>query len=55
MIWFLFIGDLLVMLFMMAVAVWVFWRSPDSVIDHAGRIPLDDEAAARPPTAAGEN
>lgn len=46
MTWFLFAGDMLVMLFMAAVAVWVFWRSPDSAVDRAGRIPLEDEADA---------
>lgn len=49
MTWFLFAGDMLVMLFMTALAVWVFWRSPDSAIDRAGRIPLDDEADADVP------
>ena len=44
MTWFLFAGDMLVMLFMAALAVWVFWRSPDSVMDRAGSIPLADEA-----------
>lgn len=45
MTWFLFAGDMLVMLFMAALAVWVFWRSPDSAMDRAGSIPLADEAA----------
>ena len=44
MTWFLFAGDMLVMLFMAALAVWVFWRSPDSAMDRAGSIPLADEA-----------
>ncbi len=46
MMWFLFAGDMLVMLFLAAVVVWVFWRSPDSAIDRAGRIPLEDEVGA---------
>ena len=46
MMWFLFAGDMLVMLFLAAVVVWVFWRSPDSAIDRAGCIPLEDEAGA---------
>ena len=46
MTWFLFAGDMLVMLFMAALAVWVFWRSPDSAIDRAGSIPLADEAGS---------
>ena len=40
---FLFAGDMLVMLFMVALVVWVFWRSPDKTLDEAARIPLDDE------------
>ena len=40
---FLFAGDMLVMLFMSALVVWVFWRSPDKDIDAAARIPLEDE------------
>lgn len=43
--WFLFLGDMVVTLFMVAVATWVFWRLPDSAQNEAGRIPLDDEAA----------
>ena len=42
--WFLFAGNMVVMLFMAAVATWVFWRLPDSAQREAGRIPLDDEA-----------
>lgn len=40
---FLFAGDMLVMLFMAALVVWVFWRSSDKDIDAAARIPLEDE------------
>ena len=54
MTWFLFAGDMLVMLFMTTVAVWVFWRSSDSAVDRAGRIPLDDEAPPALPAGAGE-
>ena len=46
MMWFLFAGDMLVMLFMAAVAVWVFWRSPDKAIKDTANIPLQDEAPA---------
>ena len=46
--WFLFAGDMLVMLFMVALATWVFWRSPDSAQRDAANIPLADE---RPATA----
>ena len=48
MMWFLFAGDMLVMLFMAAVAVWVFWRSPDKAIADTANIPLHDEAPAVP-------
>ena len=44
MMWFLFAGDMLVMLFMAAVAVWVLWRSPDTSIKDTANIPLQDEA-----------
>ena len=54
MTWFLFAGDMLVMLFIATVAVWVFWRSPDSAVDRAGRIPLDDEAPPVDPATAEE-
>lgn len=43
MTWFIFIGDMLVMLFMVIVAAWVFYRSTDEFIDRSARIPLDDE------------
>ncbi len=50
MTWFLFAGDMLVMLFMAALAVWVFWRSPAKTIADTANIPLHDEApsAAEP-------
>ena len=43
MIWFIFIGDMLVMLFMVVLAAWVFYRGTDDAIAHAARIPLEDE------------
>lgn len=43
MTYFIFAGDMLVMLFMCVLAVWVFWRSPDRRIDASARIPLEDE------------
>lgn len=43
MIWFLFIGDMLVMFFMCALVVWFFMRSSTEVADAAARIPLEDE------------
>lgn len=42
--YFIFAGDMLVMLFMVALVVWVFWRSSDQTIADAARIPLHDEA-----------
>ena len=44
MIWFIFIGDMLVMLFMVVLAAWVFYRGTDETIDRAARIPLEDES-----------
>ena len=46
MTWFIFIGDMLVMLFMVVVATWVFYRGSDEVIDRSARIPLEDEHPA---------
>ncbi len=43
MTFFLFAGDMLVMLFMFVLVVWVFMRSSDKTIDEAARIPLEDE------------
>ena len=43
MTFFIFAGDMLVMLFMVVLAAWLFWRAPDSVIDTSARIPLEDE------------
>jgi cbb3-type cytochrome oxidase subunit 3 len=41
--YFIFAGDMLVMLFMFCVVVWVFAWSPKEKIDEAARIPLEDE------------
>jgi cbb3-type cytochrome oxidase subunit 3 len=43
MTYFIFAGDMLVMLFMVLLVVWVFWRSSDEVIEESARIPLEDE------------
>jgi cbb3-type cytochrome oxidase subunit 3 len=43
MTYFLFAGDMLVMLFMVVLVVWVFMRSSDETIDETARIPLEDE------------
>ena len=43
MTWFIFAGDMLVMAFMAALAVWVLWGSSSEAVDEAARIPLQDE------------
>ena len=43
MTFFIFAGDMLVMLFMVVLVVWVFWRSSDATINQSARIPLEDE------------
>ena len=43
MTWVLFIGDMLVMAFMIVVIVWVSLRSSREHLDAASRIPLEDE------------
>ncbi len=43
MIWFIFAGDMLVMLFMVVLVVWVSLRSQENRLDAAARIPLEDE------------
>ena len=41
--WFIFVGDMLVMAFMIALVVWVSMRSTRERLDGAARIPLEDE------------
>ena len=43
MTYFLFAGDMLVMLFMVVLVVWVSLRSSSAHMDQAARIPLEDE------------
>ena len=43
MTFFIFAGDMLVMLFKIVLVVWVFWRSSDESIADSARIPLEDE------------
>ncbi len=43
MTYFIFVGDMLVMAFMVALAIWVFMRLPKETMDEAARIPLEDE------------
>lgn len=46
MTWFIFAGDMLVMAFMAALAVWVLWGGSNEAVDEAARIPLQDELDA---------
>jgi cbb3-type cytochrome oxidase subunit 3 len=41
--WFIFVGDMLVMAFMIALVVWVSMRPTRERLDDAARIPLEDE------------
>ena len=43
MTYFIFVGDMLVMLFMVGVAVWVSLASSQNALERAARIPLEDE------------
>jgi cbb3-type cytochrome oxidase subunit 3 len=43
MTFFLFAGDMLVMLFMVVLVIWVSLRSSKTELDQAARIPLEDE------------
>jgi cbb3-type cytochrome oxidase subunit 3 len=40
---FIFMGDMLVMLFMILVVVWVSVYESDDRVNHTARIPLEDE------------
>ena len=40
---FIFVGDMLVMLFMVILIVWVFWKSSDDTIQRSAEIPMKDE------------
>jgi hypothetical protein len=42
--WFLFGGDMLVMLFMTMLVVWVSMRSTRELLDFSARIPVDEES-----------
>ena len=43
MTWFIFVGDMLVMLFMVVLVVWVSLRAGKNRFNAAARIPLEDE------------
>ncbi len=43
MAWFLFIGDMLVMLFMVLLVMWVSTSSSRATLDYSARIPLGDD------------
>jgi len=40
---FIFLGDMLVMAFMMAVVVWVYMKASRETLEEAAHIPLQDE------------
>ena len=46
MIWFIFIGDMLVMAFMIGLAIWFTYRGNDESMDYIARIPLQDSLDA---------
>ncbi len=43
MTYFIFAGDMLVMLFMVILVIWVYWRSSDDTLNQSANIPLEDE------------
>ena len=43
MAWFLFAGDMLVMLFMTVLVIWVSMRSTSKLLEFSAGIPLDEE------------
>ena len=43
MAWFIFAGDMLVMLFMTALVIWVGTASSRRTLDFSARIPLEDD------------
>ena len=43
MAWFIFIGDLFVMLFMTILVVWVSMKSSHELLDFSAQIPLQEE------------
>ncbi|MEY4640907.1 MAG: hypothetical protein RLZZ227_901 [Pseudomonadota bacterium] len=46
MTWFIFVGDMLVMLFMTLLVVWVSVRGTGPTLDYSASIPLRDESLA---------
>lgn len=55
MAWFLFGGDMLVMLFMIMLVVWVSTSATRSLLDYSARIPLEDDLpGAGPQSQEGE-
>ncbi|MCY3626742.1 MAG: hypothetical protein OXG88_03770 [Gammaproteobacteria bacterium] len=43
MTFYIFAGDMLIMFFMAALVVWMFWKTPDKSIKESAEIPLKDE------------
>lgn len=48
MAWFLFAGDMLVMLFMTVLVIWVSVQDTATRLDFSAQIPLQDEAVTPP-------
>jgi hypothetical protein len=48
MAWFLFAGDMLVMLFMTVLIIWVSMRDTATRLDYSAQIPLNDETFTPP-------
>jgi hypothetical protein len=48
MAWFLFAGDMLVMLFMTLLIIWVSVRDTATRLDYSAQIPLNDEVVTPP-------
>lgn len=47
--WFIFLGDMLVMLFMVLLVIWVGAGATRPTLEYSSRIPLDDELLPREP------
>ncbi len=43
MVWFIFMGDMLVMMFMTALVIWVSAGANRETLDYSARIPLHDD------------
>lgn len=48
MTWLIFIGDMIIMFFMICLVVWVALRVNQRTVDKSSRIPLEDEVGVEP-------